>query len=424
MGRGGQHDEDYEDYSEGEEEEMSTDEEGDEEEVEGEIAAGPRPVAGLGAGLPGLGVKSGPSAAAKKEAVDDVKPWAGLTSFPATTQNALHSLLNSLRGANKNELTILLLGKSGVGKSSTANTLFGEKVATINPFQNDTAKPVVISRKAAGFTINVIDTPSLLEADSVNESSLAAISFELRNRPVDVVMYMDRLDMYRVEPIDKMVIESVSRHFGENIWSNALIALSHGDMRSPPPGTDFSSYVEARAAGLRKAIKSAGGSGALPLVLVENSSRCGTNDEGQKVVGPNKTPWLTEMMSQVCEVVTKGTPAFVYDSKAQKKWNPNKKRRWLIPVIFAAQVAFKIFVFDKLVEEDAATGDQYGPFDPDSIETERERRKEEKERRDLERQQKEERRRRSNARANEPVLPSQPASSFAGFDDSEDEDWD
>jgi hypothetical protein len=39
------------------------------------------------------------------------------------------------------------------------------------------------------------------------------------------------------------------------------------------------SYVEARAAGLRKAIKSAGGSGALPLVLVENSSRCGTNDE-------------------------------------------------------------------------------------------------------------------------------------------------
>jgi hypothetical protein len=55
-------------------------------------------------------------------------------------------------------------------------------------------------------------------------------------------------------------------------------------------------------------------------------------------VGPNKTPWLTEMMSQVCEVVTKGTPAFVYDSKAQKKWNPNKKRRWLIPVIFAAQV--------------------------------------------------------------------------------------
>mmetsp|Transcript_23335 Transcript_23335/g.58567 ORF Transcript_23335/g.58567 Transcript_23335/m.58567 type:complete len:106 (+) Transcript_23335:1173-1490(+) len=89
--------------------------------------------------------------------------------------------------------------------------------------------------------------------------------------------------------------------------------------------------------------------------------------------------------------------------------------------VVVPQVAFKILVFDKLVEEDAATGDQYGPYDPDFVDLERERRKDERERRDQARQQKEDKRRRSSARVNEPTLPT---NSYVDFDDSEDEDWD
>jgi hypothetical protein len=100
MGRGGQHDEDYEDYSEGEEEEMSTDEEGDEEEVEGEIAAGPRPVAGLGAGLPGLGVKSGPSAGtlahSSSQQLIHIADCIATSAIPHNSPNAMDSMLFTL----------------------------------------------------------------------------------------------------------------------------------------------------------------------------------------------------------------------------------------------------------------------------------------------------------------------------------------
>lgn len=34
-----------------------------------------------------------------------------------------------------NSLTILVMGKGGVGKSSTVNSIVGERVVTISPFQ-------------------------------------------------------------------------------------------------------------------------------------------------------------------------------------------------------------------------------------------------------------------------------------------------
>ncbi len=34
--------------------------------------------------------------------------------------------------------------------------------------------------------------------------------------------------------------------------------------------------------------------------------------------------------------------AFVPDEKAQRKADPNKRWRWMIPLVIAAQVAFKV----------------------------------------------------------------------------------
>ena len=61
------------------------------------------------------------------------------------------------------------LGTSGVGKSSTANSLFKERVAKPSVFQEGDSKAAVISRKAADFVLTVIDTPSLQDAESVSQ---------------------------------------------------------------------------------------------------------------------------------------------------------------------------------------------------------------------------------------------------------------
>lgn len=59
-------------------------------------------------------------------------------------------------------------GKSMMGKSSTVNSLFNEPVAQVTSFQQDTARPQMFKRIAAGFEMSVIDTPGLLDSDTVS----------------------------------------------------------------------------------------------------------------------------------------------------------------------------------------------------------------------------------------------------------------
>ncbi len=62
-----------------------------------------------------------------------------------------------------------------------------------------------------------------------------------------------------------------------------------------------------------------------------------------------------------------------YDPAVVRRNDPNKKRRWLIPLVLLAQIAFKVLVLDRVLEEDGVTGDAYGPYDPEFVQEERER---------------------------------------------------
>jgi putative ribosome biogenesis GTPase RsgA len=61
------------------------------------------------------------------------------------------------------------VGKSGVGKSSTANSLLNEAAFAVTPFQQDISRPATATRSTAGFKLRVIDTPGLVDGDTVSE---------------------------------------------------------------------------------------------------------------------------------------------------------------------------------------------------------------------------------------------------------------
>jgi len=275
-----------------------------------------------------------------------VSEWVGLKSFPAATQASLQSLLGALREHGE-QVTVLLLGKPGAGKSSTVNSMLGERAAPVAAFQNvDGGRPLVLGRSAAGFTLHVVDTPGLVDGDSVSAKALQAVAGCVTGKAVHAVLYVDRLDSWRVDALDTGVFQALTDKFGAPLWDHAALVLTHGQL-APPEGVPYTDFVAKRAQLLRAAIHATLPKGAplpaLPLALVENSGRCASNEAGEKVL-PNATVWLTQLFAHISALASSQEP-YIYDPKAVKTADPNQKDRWLI----APLLLFQAFVLRPLL---------------------------------------------------------------------------
>ncbi|XP_024367577.1 translocase of chloroplast 34 [Physcomitrium patens] len=296
-------------------------------------------------------------------AATQAREWTGLLQFPVATQTALHNILGKLRQQKKESLTVLVVGKGGVGKSSTVNSIIGERVTVVSAFQSETLRPLQCARTRAGFTLNVIDTPGLIEGGCINDQALDIIKRFLLNKTIDVVLYVDRLDGYRVDNLDKQVIRALARSFGPNFWRIAIIALTHAQL-SPPDGVDYTEFVNNRSAALRAAIRQEAGfkksEGEISYMLVENSGRCNTNSEGEKVL-PNGSVWLPALVDRIAEVATGATPSIHVDQKLIDGPNANGKGKWWIPLIILAQYFLIVRPIRSAIEKDLIEEEKQRP---------------------------------------------------------------
>ena len=290
--------------------------------------------------------------------------------MPVATQNVLKEHLQRLQAGGKREISVLLLGKGGVGKSTLVNQILGERKLRVNPYGlSSQDRVVMLSRKVAepaqgsgqglDVTLNVIDTPGLLLNDRVHESALSSIAAKIQGKPIDVVLYVDRLDLYAVETMDRHVIAAVGRVLGKGVWEKTLVVLTHGDSKAPA-GMDYEAFANRRSDQLRAAMRKAGGGGACPVAIVENSSLCNRNWGGEKVLpDAAKTPWIPALMQQIVDVaLAKGS--FVLKANAN---SPDKKWRWLVPLLVGAQALLVKYVFVPAMAEDGRRGDSFGPWD-------------------------------------------------------------
>ena len=96
------------------------------------------------------------------------------------------------------------------------------------------------------------------------------------------------------------MLAGISRVLGPEIWHNVVLGFTRASPSAAPPGVPFADWVAQRAGQLRAAIGAAGGppDAELPVALVENSSRCPTNEEGERVV-PGEVPWVADLTEKV-----------------------------------------------------------------------------------------------------------------------------
>ncbi|XP_075074297.1 translocase of chloroplast 120, chloroplastic [Nicotiana tabacum] len=200
--------------------------------------------------------------------------------------------------------TIMVLGKTGVGKSATINSIFDEVKFGTDAFQLGTKKVQDVVGTVQGIKVRVIDTPGLLPSWSdqrQNEKILHSVKRFINKTPPDIVLYLDRLDMQSRDYGDMPLLRTITEIFGPSIWFNAIVVLTHA-ASAPPEGpngtvTSYDMFVTQRSHVVQQAIRQAAGDMRLmnPVSLVENHSACRTNRAGQRVL-PNGQVWKPHLL--------------------------------------------------------------------------------------------------------------------------------
>ncbi|KAG6386401.1 hypothetical protein SASPL_155300 [Salvia splendens] len=200
--------------------------------------------------------------------------------------------------------TIMVLGKSGVGKSATINSIFDEVYFGTDAFELGTKKVQDIVGTVQGIRVRVIDTPGLLPSWSdqrENERILRSVKNFIKKTPPDIVLYLDRLDMQSRDFGDMPLLRTITETFGPSIWFNAIVVLTHA-ASAPPEGpngtaTSYDMFVTQRSHVVQQAVRQAAGDMRLmnPVSLVENHSACRTNRAGQRVL-PNGQVWKPHLL--------------------------------------------------------------------------------------------------------------------------------
>ncbi|XP_039809948.1 translocase of chloroplast 159, chloroplastic-like isoform X3 [Panicum virgatum] len=199
---------------------------------------------------------------------------------------------------------ILVLGKIGVGKSATINSIFGEEKTRTDAFNSATTNVREIVGDVDGVKIRIIDTPGLrpnVMDQGSNRKVLSAVKKFTKKCPPDIVLYVDRLDSLSRDLNDLPLLKTITAVLGSSIWFNAIVALTHA-ASAPPEGLNgapmtYEVLMAQRSHIIQQSIRQAAGDMRLmnPVALVENHPSCRRNREGQKVL-PNGQSWRHQML--------------------------------------------------------------------------------------------------------------------------------